>query len=323
VGTPCGTPVKRKHENGVSSPMQNTIDYPLASGDPKATGSPRIVFGETLAPATRARHRISRTIDLMEEEMSNRKGFFWAAGCLVVMWSLTILMGCSEAPKHPENTKPAVKKIPAGQEFSGFLKDYSALKPNPYLGEDVLTYASADAEKNLRSYIAMIVDPIEVYVATNADESQVSEDARTALTRYFRHALIRAVSDAFPIVETPGPLTLRLRTALVGVDIGGEVGSDVPSDSQPLKRALNIGKVRVEMELVDSQTGDRIAAMVDNANLGAGAEVGALQFSRLEKFAAARDAFDEWASRVREFLDAEHELGEQDAMRADKAYQPY
>ena len=51
--------------------------------------------------------------------------------------------------------------------------------------------------------------------------------------------------------------------------------------------------------------------------------MGAENFSRLEKFAAAREAFDEWASRVREFLDSAHELSGEDAEWADKAYQPY
>ena len=77
------------------------------------------------------------------------------------------------------------------------------------------------------------------------------------------------------------------------------------------------------MELVDSETGERIAAVVDRTNLGAGAEVGAENFSRLEKFAAAREAFDEWASRLRLFLDSAHELSGEDAARADKAYKPY
>jgi hypothetical protein len=77
------------------------------------------------------------------------------------------------------------------------------------------------------------------------------------------------------------------------------------------------------MELVDSVTGERIAAMVDKAALGAGAEVGAQQFSRVAKFAAAREAFDEWASRVRQFLDSSMELTGEDAERADKAYRPY
>ena len=77
------------------------------------------------------------------------------------------------------------------------------------------------------------------------------------------------------------------------------------------------------MELVDSKTGERIAAMVDRTNLGEGAEVGAANFSRVEKFAAAREAFDEWASRVRMFLDSEHELKGEDAKRADSSYRPY
>ena len=98
---------------------------------------------------------------------------------------------------------------------------------------------------------------------------------------------------------------------------------DLPPDVKPFERALNIGKLGVEMELVDSETGERIAAMVDRTNLGAGAEVGAEYFSRLEKFAAAREAFDEWASRVRVFLDSAHELTGEDAARADKAYKPY
>jgi hypothetical protein len=252
----------------------------------------------------------------------NRSRHSWKTltGWLCVMFAIAITMGCSPAAQ----TKPGVKKIPAGQEFSGFLKDYASLKPNPNLDGTALTFAAADAKQNLRSYFAIIVDPVEVYVATDADASKVSEDSRIALTNYFQHALVAAVSDAFPVVDTPSPLTLRLRTALVGVDVGGQVAAgDAPADAKPFEHALNIGKVGVEMELVDSKTGQRIAAMVDRSNLGGGAEVGAANFSRVQKFAAAREAFDEWASRVRMFLDAEHELKGEDVQRADKSYQPY
>ena len=229
----------------------------------------------------------------------------------IVMIAMAI--GCSKPQTTEEGAGalPPVKKIPAGSQFSGFLKDYSALKPNPNIEGEMLTYVSADAKKNLRSYFAIVVDPIEVYVATNADEKQVNDDRRKALTNYFQHALTNAVSDAFPMVDKPGPLTLRLRTAIVGVDVGGQNG------------ALNIGKVGVEMELVDSETGERIAAAVDRASLGAGAEVGDVNLSRDEKAAAARDAFDEWASRLRAFLDSAHELKGEDLDRADKSYKPY
>jgi len=221
-------------------------------------------------------------------------------------------------------TQPTVKKMAAGQEFSGFLKDYAALKANPNLGAEAITFVSTDARKNLHGYLAIMVDPIEIYIATNADENKVPESSRTAVANYFRYALTKAVSDAYPVVDAPGPLVLRLRAALIGIDSGGAVAAnDLPADSKPLAQALNIGKVGVEMELVDSETGERVAAMVDKATLGAGAEVGAEQFSRVEKFAAAREAFDEWASRVRQFLDSSMQLTGEDAERADRSYQPY
>jgi len=251
--------------------------------------------------------RRKHTVNEHRGPWKNRLEWFAA----IVMIAMAV--GCSKPQTTEEGAGalPPVKKIPAGSQFSGFLKDYSALKPNPNIEGEMLTYVSADAKKNLRSYFAIVVDPIEVYVATNADEKQVNDDRRKALTNYFQHALTNAVSDAFPMVDKPGPLTLRLRTAIVGVDVGGQNG------------ALNIGKVGVEMELVDSETGERIAAAVDRASLGAGAEVGDVNLSRDEKAAAARDAFDEWASRLRAFLDSAHELKGEDLDRADKSYKPY
>jgi hypothetical protein len=97
------------------------------------------------------------------------------------------------------------------------------------------------------------------------------------------------------------------------------VGKNYPSE--PLARAIDIGEVGVEFELVDSETGNVIAAMVDQTNLGNGAEIGTHRFSRIERFAAAKEAFDEWAMTLRLFLDLEHELSEEDA--ALLGYTPY
>jgi len=93
----------------------------------------------------------------------------------------------------------------------------------------------------------------------------------------------------------------------------------VPAQLAP-KRALNINKVGVEKELVDSKSGEQIAAMMDRANLGEGAETASLRMSRDEKFRLARLAFDEWASRVRQFLDSEREITNRDAERVQQSY---
>ena len=55
----------------------------------------------------------------------------------------------SSQPASTETAEPPVelKKMPAGKEFSGFLKDYSNLKPNPNLDGMAQTFVSNDARR--------------------------------------------------------------------------------------------------------------------------------------------------------------------------------
>ena len=239
---------------------------------------------------------------------------------LAALCGLIAASACSVAPKSS-----TLKRVPEGQQNSGFLKDYASLKPIPQLDGDALIYVNSDAEKNLRRYVAIIVDPVEIYVSGKVDEAMVPERARETVALYFRHALENSVGSAYAIVSTPGPLVLRLRAALVGVDTGGDVAplEDPALTAKPLPKAIVLEKVAVEMELVDSVTGERIAAMVDHAKLGAGAEVGTENFSRVARFSQAMQSLDQWALRVREFLDAENELSAEDAAKADQSYRPY
>ena len=79
-----------------------------------------------------------------------------------------------------------------------------------------------------------------------------------------------------------------------GSTLGGEV-APIEAAGETLKRAIVLEKVGIEIEFLDSQTQERIAAAVDKEKLGSGAQVGSLNFSREERFAEARAAFDEWA----------------------------
>jgi len=142
-----------------------------------------------------------------------------------------------------------------------------------------------------------------------------------ALKEYFQNAISGAIEDAFPVVQSSGPLVLRLRSAIVGIDV--EDSHADPKDGNTLERAINIGRVGVEMELVDSETGEQIAAAVDHQNLGEGVAVGSVNFSREEKFRAASQAFDGWASRLRQFLDSADELSKEDIDRVEATNFPY
>ena len=244
---------------------------------------------------------------------------WWIIGVVI----LALAVACApESTPTEQPSRPLFQKMPADQETSGFLGDYSNLEPDPDLEGDTLGYVNEEAYEGLDDYIAIIVDPVEVYMATDVDESLIPTDGIEAVKSYFRYALIDAVSDAFPLMEGPGPLTLRLRSALTGIDVGDEVAG-VDESLEPLQIQVDVGDVIVELELVDSLTGKRIAAMVDKALIGEEARIGAKHFSRSERFDEAQMLLDEWAERVRAFLDAKHELEGEAAERRDREYKPY
>ena len=235
---------------------------------------------------------------------------------------LAVLVAFSCAcSRPPEAANTGVRQMPAGKEFSGFLSDYSKLKPNPEF-ENTVAFVRDDPAKNIHKYVAIIVEPVAVYVATNADPKTLSERGRAALAEYFQVAITNAVQDEWPVVKESGPLVLRLRSALIGVDVG-PAGTGQQAGEGALDRTINIGKVGVEMELVDSETGEQIAAAVDRQNLGEGATIGSATFSREEKYRAAVEAIDGWAKRLEDFLESAQELKEEERARADKSYRPY
>jgi hypothetical protein len=230
--------------------------------------------------------------------------------------ALAMLSSCSR-PGSQFN----IRKMPAGHEFSGFLSTYSNLKPNPEF-ENTLSYVSQDPVKNVHKYVAVIVEPPVVYFATDADEKTLTDRGGTALAEYFQGAISKAVEDAFPIVQASGPLVLRLRSAIISVDIGPVIAVD-QKDDRSLDRAISIGRVGVEMEFVDSETGQQIAAAVDRQSLGEGAIVGSVDFSHEEKFRAATQALDGWAKRLRAFLDSAEELSKGDVERVEETNFPF
>jgi hypothetical protein len=131
----------------------------------------------------------------------------------------------------------------------------------------------------------MIVDPVQVYLASDADESKLRDKARGVGARYFPKALSGAVSSAFPNRGPAGPFDTASSSGHNRRRRSGQISTAASEGA--LDHTIDIGKVGIEMKLVDSETGEQIAAMVDRENLGAGAEIGSVHFSRQKKWAAA------------------------------------
>jgi hypothetical protein len=101
-----------------------------------------------------------------------------------------------------------------------------------------LTLANKEEAAHLRRYIAITVDPVEVYSSSKAKDEDFPKRARQVISNYFRVALERAVGDAFPIVDSSGLLVLRLRAAIAGIDSGGETApiDDPALSDKPLPK---------------------------------------------------------------------------------------
>ena len=183
---------------------------------------------------------------------------------------------------------------------SGFLIDYSSLKPGKG-DEALLTYRNPRA--NWSRYKKVLIDPVAIYTAPNAELRSDSREEQAALATYFAAALRQELGKHFTIVTTRGPDVLRIRTALTDAD-QSEVLLDTVSTVMPIGLALStlkrattgsdsaVGFAQAEAEVVDAQTFTRLAAAVDKRY-----GTKALR-SKFGSWNHAKEAMDYWAAQL-------------------------
>lgn len=105
------------------------------------------------------------------------------------------------------------------QKSSGFLPDYSLLKPvsNPPSGTQIYTYS--DPSFTPGQYNAVIVAPVILYQTATADgiTDQQIENARTGI----QNGIVQIASQKATVVTQAGPGVVRLSVAITGAKIQG------------------------------------------------------------------------------------------------------
>lgn len=187
---------------------------------------------------------------------------------------------------------------------SGFLWDYSQLKPGDS-DQALLSYRNPKARWT--QYKKVIIDPVSIYAAPDADMKSESREQRMALANYFTSALKENLSKHFTVVRSPAPGTLRIRAALTDAD-QSEVLINTISTVMPIGLALStakrvvtgsdtgVGFAQAEVEILDSDTTDRLAAAVDKRY-----GTKALR-SKFGSWNDAQAAMDAWAGQIAERL---------------------
>lgn len=194
---------------------------------------------------------------------------------------------------------PLIAGCASTQTPSGFLGDYSALKPVPG-ASGVLYYEKPNVK--WKGYTKLLIDPVSVFYSPGAKDRQIQPDDLKKLTDYFRGAVIEAVQAAYPVVYQPGAGVLRIRAAITDIIPANPLLNIVTTAAVFIP--LDMGGAAMEAEFLDSVSNERLAAIVDRKQ---GSPLSPLDIiGGFTKWGHAKGAFDKWAKELREALDEAH-----------------
>jgi hypothetical protein len=250
------------------------------------------------------------------------RGYAFAAVSAVCL----VLSACSST-----SSKPGGPGMSDNAQYSGFLADYSKLQP-------VTGSSSAkswrDPAANFASYDKILLERIRVSLKADNAEETVDPTQLKALVDYFHEALVRELSDAYPIVSEPGPGVLRVRIAItnlvptkpemsvIALVVPYATIADLASgvaDGHEAGSPAYVGSTGIEAEFLDSQTSRVIGEYVDDqigrkyvVDTSGGIEnaitTGFSQYSKAyTSWGYAKEAFDTWAKLLRTRLDQLHQ----------------
>lgn len=202
----------------------------------------------------------------------------------------TLLAGCAASGMKDVTT-------------TGFLDDYSMLKPG---GDDRAALVYVKPGTDFKPYNKIMFERILVTLSPDAKHKETDPAMLAELATYYQKALLDAVKGGYQLVDQPGPGVLRVRAAITGVrpsnPVSNTMSSIIPVGmvvAGATKAAsgdnLGTGEAATEIDVLDSQTGMRLAAAVDRRQGGKAAFRG--------KWKDTKDAFDYWAKRFRQRLD--------------------
>jgi hypothetical protein len=105
-------------------------------------------------------------------------------------------------------------------QYSGFLKDYSLLKPaESATGAPVMRWIDPDVKLN--KYTQVYIEPSQFYPKPQPT-AVISAQTLQSITRYFDTALKRELGKDMPLAQGPGPNTLIVRPAITAVSTSTE-----------------------------------------------------------------------------------------------------
>lgn len=206
------------------------------------------------------------------------------------LFSTLLLVGCASQTPQPS-------------QFSGFLADYSQLKPDASAsGAPVLRWISPDFKA--ANYTQVYVEKPVFYPAAQPSE-QVSQATLEQISEYLQKAIERELAQRMQVIDSPTAGSLVLRSAITSVSSSAEglklyevipvalVMAAANAAAGTRDRDTNI---YIEIEALDARTSQPLVRVVRKGH-GLALENDSTQLTLKD----IRPALDTWAQDARDF----------------------
>ncbi|MHC4570799.1 MAG: DUF3313 domain-containing protein [Planctomycetota bacterium] len=181
---------------------------------------------------------------------------------------------------------------------TGFLSDYSKLR-----AQSETSFRYVPSPEKLGRYSKFIVDPVQAHFHTGSKaieertKGKLKEQDVRDLQNYMHKSMVEALSDRYEIVYQPGPGVARVRVALTDFKKSEVILNILPAAKVS---GAGLGAATMEAEIIDSQTGEQLRALVE---MQTGSR---LSLDGLSKWGDAKGVMKKWAKSLRERIDEAH-----------------
>jgi hypothetical protein len=191
-------------------------------------------------------------------------------------------------------------ELTAADSDSGFLEDYSKLKP--IAGTTTRIYTAPGSLEAYKNYKAVMIDQPEFIIAEDSKYRGIKPDEAKAVADKMRHSMSKAVSKSIPVVDIAGPGVLHVRVAasnvhlkkkkrgLLGYTPAGFVVTTATQAGQDMEQKIVLQDMNLEIEVMDSQTQEVLFAMVEKIEPGV-KKPG-------ESWASQQEMMEYWSNRL-------------------------
>jgi hypothetical protein len=193
--------------------------------------------------------------------------------------------------------------------FSGFLTDYTSLRPSP---DDSGAWSYRKPGVNFKEYTHILLEPLVIWPSQHSEYGGVNALTAWRLALAFQDSMSRALAGGYVIVKDPGPGVMRIRAALTDVMLERPaLASSVPllpmANDLLIQGAEKIsgmnaleGEAAIEAEILDTQSQERLVAYVEKRMSSK-----ILLTREKDSLGPVLEIFDYWAHKLRQRLDEE------------------